>query len=211
MSPQICFVHGWGFHAGVWESLCSNLDGLGTVNFYGPHFVEGGPAVGKQVIEDAICIGFSLGVPWLLKCGPKRMRALISIAGFDYLRGYRAEQAIIALKRGLERSPAAQMRAFWAESGIRPFVSPDALDVPGLKLGLQWMSEWDGRRELSELTCPVLALAAKDDSVIAAETTQMIWGARNLKWSESGGHALPLTQPAWCAEQIQRFIKQYVS
>lgn len=211
MSPQLSFVHGWGFHAGMWEALCSNLDGLGPIHFYGPHFVNGGPATEQKVPEDTICVGFSLGVPWLLKHGPKRMKALISIAGFDHRKEPEAQQAIHEIKSGLERNPRAQMRAFWARSGIRSFASPDDLDIPGLKQGLEWMQEWDMHLEREELECPILALAAQDDQVVLAEATELTWGKYNLEWSETGGHALPLTQPIWCAEQIQRFVKQYVS
>ncbi len=68
---------------------------------------------------------------------------------------------------------------------------------------------WDARAKRGALTCPVLALAARDDAIVPEAMTEAIWqeesGAPSVIWSEDGGHALPLRRPEWCARHILDF------
>ena len=56
--------------------------------------------------SDAIAVGHSLGLLWLLEHGGGRFRALVSVQGFDCFCCHVAPSRVAALKRGLEREPA---------------------------------------------------------------------------------------------------------
>ncbi|GBE42652.1 MAG TPA: hypothetical protein ENH05_07750 [Rhizobiales bacterium] len=203
---KIVLVHGWGFHSGVWDALIPHL-GDHEFHCIDLGFVRGGPRASNDMPADSLCIGHSFGVMWLLKHGPRPMRALVSIAGFDCLHKYVPKDVLAAMREGMRRNPQEQMRSFWKRGGFAGHEPGGELDTGGLRGGLDWISTWDAGEELKNLGAPVLALAARDDLVAREEMTEAIWGngVAELHWLESGGHLLPLTHPQWCAEHINRF------
>ena len=116
--------------------------------------------------DDAIAVGHSLGVLWLLKQGEGRFKALVSIQGFDRFCPHVPPSRVAALKRGLERDPAGTMQAFWRSCGAPGFALPEALNVARLDEGLDWLMHWDAREAKEKLECPMLALAARDDAIV---------------------------------------------
>ena len=203
---KLVLVHGWGFHAGVWEKLIPHLDGH-DIFLIDLGFIRGGPRASHEMPAGSLCIGHSFGVMWLLKHGPRPMRGLGSIAGFDCLHKYVPKDVLEDMREGMRRDPQQQMKTFWKEGGFAGHEPKGELDAGGLRGGLDWISAWDTGEELKELGVPVLALASKDDRVVRKEATEAIWGGgvAELHWNNGGGHLLPLTQPEWCAEHINRF------
>ncbi|HXG78730.1 MAG TPA: hypothetical protein VNJ31_05255 [Methyloceanibacter sp.] len=197
-------VHGWGFHAGIWSDVVRHLDGA-TVTLVDLGFISGGPKGATVWPSDAIAIGHSLGLLWLLKQGGKRFRALVSMQGFDCFSCHVAPSRLQALKRGLEREPHATLLAFWRSCGAAGFALPEALNVARLGQGLDWLMHWDARKAKDELTCPVLALASRDDVIVPPPVSEAIWQDRGIVWSEDGGHVLPLSHPQWCARHVLKF------
>jgi pimeloyl-[acyl-carrier protein] methyl ester esterase len=112
---------------------------------------------------------------------------------------------LAALKRGLEREPHGTLQAFWRSCGAAGFALPEALNVARLDEGLDWLMHWDARTAKDELTCPVLALAARDDAIVPPSMSQAIWGDKELIWSPDGGHVLPLIHPRWVARHVLDF------
>jgi pimeloyl-[acyl-carrier protein] methyl ester esterase len=58
---------------------------------------------------------------------------------------------------------------------------------------------------------PILALAAADDRIVPEAMSRAAFGARpsvRLEIRPDGGHALPWTRPAWCAERIAAWLEQ---
>lgn len=110
------------------------------------------------------------------------------------------------MKKNLARKPWRQMQEFWKACGTSAFYMEDKLNVPRLEEGLEWLATWDERHGLGTLACPAMVLAAKDDRIVPEDMTRAIWGDYNLRWSDSGGHVLPLNDPGWCAWQIQEFL-----
>ena len=64
--------------------------------------------------------------------------------------------------------------------------------------------EWDESGARAELACPMLALAARDDEVVPQAMSEGIW-SDNIRWSDTGGHVLPLKLPEWCANHVLDF------
>ncbi|HZJ13332.1 MAG TPA: alpha/beta fold hydrolase, partial [Methyloceanibacter sp.] len=147
---HVVFVHGWGFNAGIWTELSARLpDAETTLVDLG--FVSGGPAShtvshaasdaasDTDWPEDAIAVGHSLGLLWLLKEGKGRFKALVSIQGFDRFCPHVPELRVAALKRGLSRDAGGTMQAFWRSCGAPDFARAEALNVARLNEGLDWL------------------------------------------------------------------------
>jgi len=201
---RFVLVHGWGFHAGIFADLISHLDGAETT-LIDLGFVSGGPKRDTDWPSDAIAIGHSLGLLWLLEQGRGRFRGLVSIQGFDCFCCHIAPSRIVALKRGLEREPGGTLQAFWRSCGASGFALPEALNVARLDEGLDWLMHWDAQKVRHELACPALALAARDDAIVPAPMSEAIWEDTGIIWSQDGGHVLPLRHPRWCARHVLEF------
>lgn len=200
---RLVLVHGWGFHGGIFADFIGHLEGA-EVTLVDLGFVAGGPKGASEWPEDAIAVGHSLGLLWLLERGRSRYRALVSIQGFDCFSCHVAPSRLAALKRGLEREPAGTLQAFWRSCGASGFALPEALDVAKLDEGLDWLMTWDATKARKELACPVLALASRDDAIVPPSMSEAIWG-ENIIWSPDGGHVLPLKHPRWCARHVLEF------
>ena len=197
-------VHGWGFHAGIWTDVIGHLQGA-EITLVDLGFVSGGPKGKADWPSDAIAVGHSLGLLWLLQQGGGRFRGLVSVQGFDCFCCHIPPSRVTALKRGLEREPHGTLQAFWRSCGAAGFALPDALNVARLDEGLDWLMHWDARKAKDELACPVLALAARDDAIVPASMSEAIWQDVDIIWSQDGGHVLPLRHPRWCARHVLEF------
>ena len=203
---HVVLVHGWGFHAGLWTDFVRHLDGAG-VTLVDLGFVSGGPKGERDWPPDSIAVGHSLGLLWLLARGGGQFRALVSVQGFDCFCCHVALSRVAALKRGIEREPYATVKAFWRSCGAPDFAPVEALDVPRLHEGLDWLMHWDVRDAKDGLTRPMLALAARDDAIVPAAMSEAIWQKPGLVWSQAGGHVLPLRHPQWCARHVLEFAR----
>jgi pimeloyl-[acyl-carrier protein] methyl ester esterase len=197
-------VHGWGFHAGLWSEVVNHLEGV-EITLVDLGFIAGGPEGEQDWPSDAIAVGHSLGLLWLLARKNGQFRALVSVQGFDCFSCHVAPSRIAALKRGLDREPYPTMQAFWRSCGAPDFAPPEALDVARLDEGLDWLMHWDAQKAKDELTCPVLALSSRDDPIVPAAMSEAIWRGAGLIVSPDGGHVLPLKHPRWCAHHVLEF------
>ena len=87
-TPKMHFVlvHGWGFNPVIWRDVIRNI-GNAEVALIDLGFIAGGPKAVDIWPSDAIAVGHSLGLLWLLhqagQEGTPPLRGLISIQGFD--------------------------------------------------------------------------------------------------------------------------------
>ena len=198
-------VHGWGFNASIWTPLIAHL-GEAETTVLDLGFVAGAANAGDpEWPEDAIAIGHSLGVLWLLKNGGARFRGLVSLQGFDRYCPHVPKSRVVALKRGIDRDPAGTMEAFWGSCGAPGFAPAAALNVDRLREGLDWLIQWDAEDIRKTLRCPVLSLATQDDVIVPPAMTEAIWGKENVVWRPDGGHVLPIKFPEWCATHVVEF------
>jgi len=197
-------VHGWGFHAGIWADVVGHLQGA-EITLVDLGFVSGGPKGETDWPPDAIAVGHSLGLLWLLQRGGGKFRALVSVQGFDCFCCYIAPSRVTALKREFAREPQETLQVFWRSCGAAGFALPEALNAGRLEEGLDWLMDWDAREARRKLDCPVLALAARDDAIVPSSMTETIWKDTDIRWSQDGGHVLPLRHPRWCARHVFEF------
>ena len=203
-------VHGWGFHAGIWADFVRQLDGA-EITLVDLGFLSGGSPRKADWPPDAIAVGHSLGLLWLLREGGGRFKGLVSIQGFDCFSCYIAPSRVEALKRGLGRDPYGTLEGFWRSCGAPGFALPEALNVARLGEGLDWLMHWDARKAKDELACPVLALASRDDPIVPVSMSEAIWKDKGIAWSQDGGHVLPLRHPNWCARHVLEFANALAS
>jgi pimeloyl-[acyl-carrier protein] methyl ester esterase len=205
---RFVLVHGWGFHAGIWRDLITHLPGA-EVSLVDLGFVAGSPGGASDCPSDAIAVGHSLGVLWLLQAAGQRanrpFRALVSVQGFDRFCPPIPSARIAGMRRELKRDAGATVQAFWRACGTDAFAPRGALNIERLDEGLGWLMHWDARKARARLDCPVLALAASDDTIVPEAMSEGVWGGTNIHWSETGGHVLPLRHPEWCARHVLDF------
>jgi pimeloyl-[acyl-carrier protein] methyl ester esterase len=202
------FVHGWSFNAALWHPMTAHMR-ESELTLVDLGFIAGGPgAVGKWP-TDAVAVGHSLGLLWLLHRARAEsrvpFRALVSIQGFDRFCPHIPPSRVAAMRRGLRHDACQTVEAFWRGCGAEPFAPAEALNVARLDEGLGWLMEWDETKTKAELVCPTLTLAARDDAIVPQAMSETIWGADTIRWSETGGHVLPLKHPEWCANHVLDF------
>ena len=204
LAMHFVFLHGWGFHAGIWADVVKHLGGA-DVTLFDLGFVAGGPEASTEWPKDAIAVGHSLGAMWLLKRGRGWFRGMVSIQGFDRFCPYVPPSRVAALKRGLKRDAPGTMESFWGSCGAPGFAPPEALNVERLDEGLDWLMHWDAQAAKEKLGCPVLALGSRDDPIVPPAMTEAIWQEAGIVWSPDGGHVLPMRHPRWCARHVREF------
>ena len=201
-------VHGWGFNAAIWRDMAGYM-GNSEVSYADLGFIAGGPKAAAQWPSDAIAVGHSLGVLWLLhrarQEGHAPFRALVSIEGFDRFCPHIPPSRVAGMRRGLRRDAYQTVEAFWRGCGTELFAPADALNVERLDEGLSRLMDWDESKAKAELACPILALAARDDAIVPQAMTEAIWRSDTIRWSDTGGHVLPLKHPEWCASHVLDF------
>jgi pimeloyl-[acyl-carrier protein] methyl ester esterase len=202
------FVHGWGFNAAIWREMI-RLMRISEVSLVDFGFIAGRPKAANTWPSNAIAVGHSLGVLWLLhragEAGSAPFRGLVSIQGFDRFCPPIPPARVAGMRRGLRRDAGQTLEAFWRECGTEPFAPPESLNVERLDEGLGWLMDWDARGARASHACPTLTLAARDDAIVPEAMSSAIWGEDNIYWSQSGGHVLPLRQPEWCAGHVLDF------
>lgn len=99
---------------------------------------------------------------------------------------------------------------FHRRCGLKDFTTPppDAGGLARLRADLLALRDLDLAPE--RIACPTLLLHAADDRIaplaLGREAAERIPGAR-LAVLDSGGHALPVTQPASCLVPVQEFLR----
>jgi len=201
-------VHGWGFNAAIWRDLAGYMRNS-EISYVDLGFIAGGPKGATTWPSDAIAVGHSLGLLWLLHRagdeGHAPFRGLVSIQGFDRFCPHIPPSRVAGMRRGLRRDANLTVQAFWRGCGTRPFASPGSLNIERLDEGLGWLMDWDETETKAKLACSILALAARDDAVVPAAMSEAIWGSDTIRWSSTGGHVLPLKHPEWCANHVLDF------
>lgn len=214
-APRLALVHGWGTDSEMWAPILQELSGLDAVTFDLGFFGRPRlPRLGRR--GDVIAVGHSLGFLWLLHERPFAWRAMVSICGFSrFTRGPDfpvgvAPRVIERMAAKLPRDPASVVAEFRRRCGCPALERTRRMDAARLGEGLSWLARWDERATLDAEPAPVLALFARDDQVVPEALSMRVFEDRegvSVASSADGGHALPLTRPAWCAARIKTFVE----
>ncbi|MDD5176847.1 MAG: hypothetical protein PHQ05_10535 [Sterolibacterium sp.] len=211
MTPRITLVHGWGYDATLWREvlpLLADLDvEVADLGFFGH------PSLPEACEAPRIAVGHSLGVLWWLVLANLSWTRLVAINGFprftavpDFPQGV-APRVLERMRKRFATAPAAVLADFQiACGGAGPALPNDA--VP-LAQGLAKLADSDGRAALAEKRQNILALAARHDAIVPAAMSEAAFAALpadRLRWTDDGGHLLPLTCPHECAALIREAV-----
>ena len=104
------FVHGWGFNPAIWRDVIGNI-GNAEVTLIDLGFIAGGPKAAATWPSDAIAVGHSLGLLWLLhRAGEEEGAALPRPGQHPGLRPLLSSYSAVAGRR----------HAAWASPRRRP-------------------------------------------------------------------------------------------
>lgn len=211
MTPQFLFVHGWAFDGSLWNGVRAAMGGrTGAVReagYFGPVPAQlpVGLASGHGPV---IAVGHSLGLMQLLDTPPDALVGLVAINGFSRFAAAADHPAGVPcrllhrMRQRLEQDADATATAFRRRCGMAP-TPPGPAMRPALRAGLELLCDGDGRETLRRLTCPVLALAGRQDPIVPSVLTEACFS--RIAWVEAGGHLLPLTHPEHCARMLCDF------
>ena len=217
-TKDIIFVHGWGEDSRIWADITKRLPE------YNHHFIdlgfinresESNTGIFIPKLESAFYVTHSLGTLWVLNHIPLyKIGGLAAINGFGRFTDFVSNKTLKIMDKSLQRDMFLQMEMFWKNcnfpQNMQQIYKP-ILDGNVLSQGLIWLESWDRYEKLQELkaqSVPVLSLGGEDDLILPPEIMRTHWEdlGINLVMKEQAGHALPLTHPQWCAEQVKEFL-----
>ena len=199
---HLVFVHGWGFDASFWDGVLEHLpkDISTTMVDLG---YTGQQNIPEILPKNAIAIGHSLGVMWLLK-NMKNPQALISFSGFDCFFKHIPLDITSNMRENLDQNLDAQMNGFYKACGST--YGNVTFKKSLLKEGLSFLENCNAEQDLKPLTCPIHAMASEGDIITPLSMMKTIWSPYNLIIVKGADHALPLNKPESCATYIKGLI-----
>lgn len=205
---RFLFAHGWSFDASFWNAVRDRLPGAFTETVERGYL--GAAPRWPAVPAGCIAVGHSAGMLDLLAELPAGCRGLVAINGFtrfasapDFPHGV-PDRLLIRMLARLAADPASVVSEFRTRCGGVPDQA-GALHLDRLQHGLLRLRRHDARCRLDASGLQVLALAGGLDPVATPEMTRDCFDAAATRWHPAGGHLLPLTDPDWCAAQLQAF------
>lgn len=210
--PRLLLVHGWGFDATVWDALAAALPEAECRRVDLGYFGALCPPPPPLPDDDGpvIAVGHSLGVLWLLQTRPCPWAGLVAINGFprfteapDYAPAVPGRMLERMIAR-FPKAPAAVLAEFRRRCGADA-APPADLDAARLLDGLIALRDWDARAALAG---PRLVLSGRDDPILPPGMAEHAFGTGPAVIHHehpTGGHRLPLTEPAWCAAHLRAF------
>jgi pimeloyl-[acyl-carrier protein] methyl ester esterase len=227
MQLGLAFFHGWGLDAQFWQPLAARLNQYPHAFFDAGYF--GPPQTPHFAAADRwVAVGHSLGFARALQSPPPHgWAAMVSVAGFSHFCAPPVDGAappgqprrvVERMVRAYAREPQAVLADFLARCGLADRMPlPDAVrndtrlaaDL-ALLLDIDVQAQLTASTALTTLPTPVLALAARDDTVVTAALTEATFAQRphtRLVWCAQGGHALGRASAHVCAAAIADFLE----
>lgn len=218
MQLGLAFFHGWGLDAQFWQPLAAHLPQY-------PHaFFDAGYFCRPQTPDFAatqrwVAVGHSLGFARALQYPPPQGWAgLVSVAGFTRFCAAPAGSAaqsgqprrvVERMVRAFARAPHGVLAEFLDRCQLAHCMPCTAQPwQASLAADLAALLDIDTSAALQATTAPLLALAARDDTIVTRDLTEATFGARpatQLVWHPTGGHALGNAGAHDCAVAINAF------
>lgn len=222
--PTLVFQHGWAFDASFWTPLRDALSAWPQQTLDRGYFADAATAatvVPTNGSGPLVWIGHSFGFMQGLAtiAAGSTMAGLISINGFprfsaapDFTHGV-PPRMVDRMATKLRTQTGLVVDDFRQRCGAAPRgenASPAYLDP--LLADLLALRDDDHRATLQAYAGPVLALATRGDPIVPEAMTQTAFADREIAWCHGhpagAGHLLPATDPAWCAQHIDDFLRR---
>ena len=195
--PTLLFLHGWGFDYTLWDALCERLPEFASVRWDRGYF--GQPAA-PSVAPPLIAVGHSLGALLLAQLLPADM-PLIAINGFDRFTGPDGvpDRVLDHMRRRFAEVPGVVLNEFRNRCGAPH--APESLQAQRLADDLTSL----GTERAEPAQRRVLVLHGGADPILPPALRDIVFSGATRAVQAEGGHLLPLTHAAWCADNIRSF------
>lgn len=193
--PQILFLHGWGFDAGIWRALIALLPEFAPILWDRGYF---GP-VQRPEVRPMLAIGHSLGAMLLAAEMPAAV-PLVAINGFDHFTGPDAisPRVLGAMRRKFSQTPAEVLADFRTRCGDGHM--PANIMADRLGADLELLATMDSRNAPAR---PLCVLHGALDPILPPLMREAVFPTAPRLVHPAAGHLLPQTHPLWCAGHIR--------
>jgi len=196
--PTPLLLHGWGFDAQLWDPLAELLPGYRLVRWDRGYF---GEAVEPAVEAPVAAIGHSLGAMLLADRISAEM-PLIAINGFDRFTGEGAtpRRVVDRMIARFAQQPDTVLNDFRRRCSGPPVERTISRERLAADLALL-ASDHSGPAPKR-----TLALQGVEDPILPPTLRETAFPGATRITQADGGHLLPITHAAWCADQIEAFL-----
>jgi pimeloyl-[acyl-carrier protein] methyl ester esterase len=200
---KLRFVHGWGFDASFWARIIDEMPGWHADCDERGYF---GKACTPAASGPFIFVTHSFGAMRALGGSHAQCRGLLAINGFDRFTPGVPPRVVERMIAKFDENPGAVIQDFRGRHGIAaPFGTPIG---ERLRADLVALREMDRTDESAAWPTPILSMQGAGDSLLPASLRDDAFaGARNVErmTHPEGGHVLPITHAAYCAQAIATF------
>ena len=199
---NLLFIHGWAFDGHFWNRLLPLLPEC-RAQIVDRGFFGSASALPQAKDERTVLVGHSLGFLHGMNM-ERAWRAVIAINGFAHFVPDCFSAAALREMRGrLQKDTQKTVQTFHDTLGTTPpFGTPNA---EKLRAGLDELLEGPVLGNLEKGGAPLLSLASHNDPLVPESASRLL-GPSTL-FHPTGGHVLPLTDPAWCANAMKTFLR----
>lgn len=200
------FVHGWGFDRTIWRAVLPLLAGFDCRCDDQGYFGQQRRAEGGDIV-----VAHSFGTMRALADPPPQLRGLVAINGFDCFTARTGFAGVPA--RMVERmlaqfasDPAQVLADFRQRCGADD--APGPFDAGRLQQDLVSLRDGDCR---GLAAVPVSLFQAADDPIVPPALQAAVFASSagvDRVTALSGGHLLPLRDPAGCAAAIRAMVER---
>jgi len=196
--PTLLLLHGWGFDPQLWDPLVEMLPGYRFVRWDRGYF---GETAESPVEAPVAAVGHSLGA-MLLADRISPQTPLIVINGFDHFTGEGAtpRRVVERMRARFAETPDAVLNDFRERCGASPVEK--AISSEKLAADLALLAS----HHAASTSTSILALHGGEDPILPASLRETAFPSAVRVTQTDAGHLLPISHPAWCAEQIEAFL-----
>lgn len=208
---KLVFIHGWAFDRQFWNPLAALLPefekAFVDLGFFGQ------PEPIPTDDTPALLIGHSLGFIIGMQT-TKSWQGWIAINSFPRFVikdsiGCVSESSLRIMKKNLMKNTSSTLNDFYSMIGAAPLQTGLTADTEKLASGLDTLRDTDVVEKLEALSIPGLVLGSENDPLVPIETTESFHFPKTATvLHPNGGHVLPQSDPAWCADSIKKFINR---
>lgn len=198
MRPTLILLHGWGFDASLWDAVADALSDVSIVRWDRGYFGR----VEQGAVEGPVAgVGHSLGAMLLAELLPSEA-PLIAINGFDHFTGADGVplRVVERMQGRFAETPETVLTEFRARCGAGP--TEAELNADRLADDLAVLAS----HHAAPTRRPILSLQGGMDPILPQCLRAHVFPGAERATLEEAGHLLPITHPAWCAQQIEALL-----
>ena len=205
---RLLFISGWGFDRSIWDTVRALLPPEIESDFIDFGFMnEKQNLQMPQDLSNTLIIAHSLGGLYAMRHIQETHLHPKSFVYFNGFTNFNLCVPNVVLDKMIEqfaKRPEIVLKQFYKNCGLTTSVSI----FSSLKLheGLKWLREWENV-DFFKLTCPLKIVLSYDDKIVPIKASRKMWGT--CPWHgeiQTGGHALPLSNPQYCAVKIKEAL-----